>query len=667
MGNLLSIDYGNQSTFSNQERKDMICVNDAYLKTFIPSHHERNIQNISGMDQACANKMFSNAPPASNNNNIGEHSSENYFKNKEALESSSMKKEIKVLDHMNHTATTEDTVPFCKQRSHDSKQSYNLNAKVNKETPLCDDKTVSYAGTGIKKIGANAINSMHILNEEKLKRFNKMVTLGIPLEAVIQKMTLENCTKDEITAFQTTHEGGNGAKTQQIPCKGYSEQYMSTMNKIEGHSKDKNHDQIATYKKMLSCKVPHQCVIHKMIQDGIASETIQHFVESNGIIISHFNLLPMPPKVEKVNVTTRQKIHWTSISKDKIKDSLWACTENTESLLIDDGDIKNVQELFAVGRTSGSSAKQITFSKKNECRCSVIDTKRSYNISIGLAQYKGFETYDQLCHAVASLDSSKLNREQIENMISLLPSDDEMKNVNEYVGGYEHFGKTEKFFLAVSKIPKFRQKLNVFLYIQQFEENTKSLHEQLIKFDEACRDIVSNKKLANILKRLLFIGNCVNESSGRPKSEGITIDSLIKTANKVGTDGKTKLIDVVTANFLKQDKTGDSITFWDELKSVSSASRIDIQDCTIALKSIQHGLMNINNVIDTIMKDDSRQDALCSIHNQNNNFIHHARNFLTSTHSLRDKLEHEYLAAEQSYKKLCIFFAEEPSICKVRN
>lgn len=516
-----------------------------------------------------------------------------------------------------------------------------------------------------------AINSNHILTKDKFMKFNTMIKLGIPLDAVAQKMAFENCTRGEIDAFKQSYKGGdNGTRiagNTSCSTSDHSEQYATTIVSKMCQSKDTCGQELGTYKKMLSCKVPPQCVVHKMIQDGIASETIQSFANCNGMDISHLNL-PLPPIVEKANIN-RKKIHWKSIPKDKIKHSLWASTEGCDNIHFDDCDIKNVQELFAIAKTSsGSITKCIKSSKTNKQRYSFVDAKRSYNISIALAQYKGFETYDELCNAVASLDASKVNREQIENMISLLPSDVEMKNVHSYTGSFEHLGNTEKFFLSVSKIPKFRQKLNVFLYIQQFEENRKSLHEQLMRLNDACRDIVKNYKLSKILKLLLIISNFVNESAGKPKVEGIRIDSLIKTASKIGSDGKTRLIDIATANILKQaKKNADSITFWDELRSVSSASRIDIQDCATALKSIHAGLTNVKNVIDNIMKDFSTEDYVCSIDEKNGTFIQYASKFLSSATVLCDELENHYLSAEQSYKKLCMFFAEEPSTCKVCN
>ena len=47
---------------------------------------------------------------------------------------------------------------------------------------------------------------------------------------------------------------------------------------------------------------------------------------------------------------------------------------------------------------------------------------------------------------------------------------------------------------------------------------------------KACDEVVENKKLGGILRRLLAIGNIMNESAaGKSKTAGIAPDSLIKT------------------------------------------------------------------------------------------------------------------------------------------
>lgn len=99
-------------------------------------------------------------------------------------------------------------------------------------------------------------------------------------------------------------------------------------------------------------------------------------------------------------------------------------------------------------------------------------------------------------------------------------SDSRLKNCNVQTVG---LGRAELFFLAVMKIDRFQQKLSSFKYSLQFDEQTKALSSSLHVLASACDEVMGSNKLAGLLKRLLAIGNLMNESSGKPKAIGITL------------------------------------------------------------------------------------------------------------------------------------------------
>ena len=508
--------------------------------------------------------------------------------------------------------------------------------------------------------------------DTKSKKYTKMLLLGIPLEALVHKMAKDGVDKNNVEAFKIANDD-TGTRQKELP----PPKYNGEAKIIEAKEVINKDPSLTKYKKMLSVGIPVQSVANKMRQDGVARDTIQIFEVAHGLVKSASRSplrqlnLPCPPVLQAKKRRTSvamQKIHWKPVSQDRLQHSLWA-NENEGETSIDDVEVKELEHLFAKKMVAKQQKKPTASETKKMEKVSLIDAKRSYNIAISIAQFKSFQTYDDLCAAVVSLDSSKLNCEQLQRMTALLPSQDEIKSLREYKGQENSLGRAEKFLLAISRIPNFSQKLQNFAFILQFPDIANELREALIGLGTACKDIVNNKNLANIMKRLLAIGNLLNEGAGHPKAAGITLDSLLKTATKTGTDGKTKVIDVVVANFMKQGEGGHSIEFWTELKNVNNASRIDLLDCKNSLREIRNGMNRAKQAHDAEANDpESSQAKELEMNDSGSNvFTERCGDFLTGASQVLAQLELALEATEEEFNKLCLFFAEDPSTCKVSN
>jgi hypothetical protein len=508
--------------------------------------------------------------------------------------------------------------------------------------------------------------------DTKSKKYTKMLLLGIPLEALVHKMAKDGVDKDNVEAFKIANDD-TGTRQKELP----PPKYNGEAKIIEAKEVINKDPSLTKYKKMLSVGIPVQSVANKMRQDGVARDTIQIFEVAHGLVKSASRSplrqlnLPCPPVLQAKKRRTSvamQKIHWKPVSQDRLQHSLWANVNEGETS-IDDVEVKELEHLFAKKMVAKQQKKPTASETKKMEKVSLIDAKRSYNIAISIAQFKSFQTYDDLCAAVVSLDSSKLNCEQLQRMTALLPSQDEIKSLREYKGQENSLGRAEKFLLAISRIPNFSQKLQNFAFILQFPDIANELREALIGLGTACKDIVNNKNLANIMKRLLAIGNLLNEGAGNPKAAGITLDSLLKTATKTGTDGKTKVIDVVVANFMKQGEGGHSIEFWTELKNVNNASRIDLLDCKNSLREIRNGMNRVKQAHDAEANDpESSQAKELEMNDSGSNiFTERCGDFITGASQTLAQLELALEATEEEFNKLCLFFAEDPSTCKVSN
>ena len=512
-----------------------------------------------------------------------------------------------------------------------------------------------------------------IENDSSVAKYMKMGTVGIPAQAVANKMRQDGVDKKKIAAFEFvnglaychSHRGS-------VPCERKGDTNLDSKTTIEeAKALIENDSSVAKYMKMGTVGIPAQAVANKMRQDGVDKKKIAAFEFVNGLAYCHSHRGPVPklslppPPLQTSSRRTSvamQKIHWKPVSQERVGNSLWASATDSESA-IDDSEVRELENLFGARKPNPVRKKggSISSQKPKKEKVCLIDAKRSYNITISLAQFKAFKKFEDLCEAVICLDSSRLNGEQLQNMMALTPTQDEMRKMQGYNGTSDGLGRAESFFLSISKTPRFIPKLNTFIFVQQFPDNAKELLRTLVKLRSACKDIVSNQTLAGILKRLLAIGNLVNEGAGKPKAAGITMDSLLKTANKTGTDGKTRVIDVVVANFMKQDEEGASIAFWTELKSVNEAARINMHDCKNSLRDIQNGIKKVKVSVDSeenLEASTEKSEASSAL------FLERSKNFLTISTKISNDVETKVEEAERSFETLCMFFAEDPKSCK---
>ena len=203
------------------------------------------------------------------------------------------------------------------------------------------------------------------------------------------------------------------------------------------------------------------------------------------------------------------------------------------------------------------------------------------------------------------------------------------------------------------KIPRFTQKLEVFQYSLQFDDQVQSLTSSLQALGSACDEVVGSKKLAGILRRLLQIGNLMNESTGKPEAKGITLDSLIETAKKKSNDGRIMVIDLVVSQTLAKNLDVD---FWSDMPNVRDATRLDLDDIRLLLRDIQKGSQSVKHSIQA-----EKAESLPS-----EPFLAQLEPFLAKANGSIENVKNLVSRVEEKVKSLCSFFAEDQKTCKVR-
>jgi hypothetical protein len=162
--------------------------------------------------------------------------------------------------------------------------------------------------------------------------------------------------------------------------------------------------------------------------------------------------------------------------------------------------------------SSKSDSRRKSLGSKPE-KVHLIELRRANNTEIMLTKVK--MPLPDLVSAALALDQSTLDVDQVENLIKFCPTKEEMELLKNYTGDKENLGKCEQFFLELMKVPRMESKLRVFSFKIQFGSQVADLRKSLNTIDSSCDEIRSSLKLKEIMKKILLLGNTLNQGTAR--------------------------------------------------------------------------------------------------------------------------------------------------------
>ncbi|GJZ84345.1 formin-like protein 20 [Tanacetum coccineum] len=203
--------------------------------------------------------------------------------------------------------------------------------------------------------------------------------------------------------------------------------------------------------------------------------------------------------------------------------------------------------------------------------------RRANNTLIMLTKVK--MEYPQIVEAILAMNDELLDADQLENILKFCPTKEETDQLKNYQGDKELLGKCEEYFLELMKVPRMESKVNCFLFKIQF--NTQ-LFFQLAEFKKslnivnaACDEVDTvrkSDKLKGIMKRILYLGNTLNQGTARGSAVGFKLDSLLKL-----TDTRSSISKMTLMHYLCKvlaSKAPDLLDFHEDLVSLEAATKV---------------------------------------------------------------------------------------------
>ncbi|KAJ0834251.1 putative formin, FH2 domain-containing protein [Helianthus annuus] len=107
-------------------------------------------------------------------------------------------------------------------------------------------------------------------------------------------------------------------------------------------------------------------------------------------------------------------------------------------------------------------------------------------------------------------------------------------------------GECEQFFLELMKVPRMESKLRVFLFKVQFNTQVNFMlsgfKKTLNTIQSACYEIRTSVKLKEIMKRILYLDNVLNQRTDRGSAIDFKLDSLLQFTDTRASNSKMTLV-----------------------------------------------------------------------------------------------------------------------------
>ncbi|KAI4340123.1 hypothetical protein MLD38_024991 [Melastoma candidum] len=317
-------------------------------------------------------------------------------------------------------------------------------------------------------------------------------------------------------------------------------------------------------------------------------------------------------------------------------------------------DVTELETLFsaAVPKSADAGKDRRKSAGPKTDKVTLIDLRRANNTEIMLTKVKmplpdmisfPSKTDECSCFNMPSLRSGKPHK--------VLPNKGEMELLKNYTGDKELLGKCEQYFLELMKVPRVESKLRVFSFKIQFGSQISEFRKSLTNVSSACEEVRNSDKLKEIMKRILFLGNVLNQGTARGSAIGFKLDSLLKLSDTRATNNKMTLMHFLCKKLA--DKNPELLDFHRDLGSLEIASKIQLKSLAEEMQAIIKGLEKVKQELSASENDGAVSDV----------FRKTLKQFITTAEGEVGSLTNLYSTVGRNADALALYFNEDPAKC----
>ncbi|CAI9283995.1 unnamed protein product [Lactuca saligna] len=345
-------------------------------------------------------------------------------------------------------------------------------------------------------------------------------------------------------------------------------------------------------------------------------------------------------------------LHWNKVTR-ALQGSLWEeLQRHGEPQSVPEFDVSELETLFSAivpkKATSKEADKKKAASSKPE-KIHLIDLRRANNTEIMLTKVK--MPLPDMVKAMLAMDEELVDSDQVENCLKFCPTKEEMEQLKNFTGDYETLGKCEQYFLELMKVPRMEAKLNVFMFKIQFNVQLTEFKKSLNTVNSACDEVRKSTKLKEIMKRILYLGNTLNQGTARGAAVGFKLDSLLKLTDTRSSTSKMTLMHYLCK--VLASKSPSLLDFHEDLVSLEAATKIQLKVLAEEMQAILKGLEKVKQELAASANDGPVSEGF---HRTLKEFIGQSEAEVTSVTNF-------YSIVGKNADALALYFGEDPARC----
>ncbi|XP_014916434.1 FH1/FH2 domain-containing protein 1 [Poecilia latipinna] len=277
--------------------------------------------------------------------------------------------------------------------------------------------------------------------------------------------------------------------------------------------------------------------------------------------------LPSPCKGAGIKSHTL-KLHWRELQNLTPlprmtrfgKQTIWAGLEPVQL------DKNRLEYLFESKATSTSF--KVVSGRQKLSTISVLGMKRSNIITIALSSLPPPRL---LPPAIYSMDSSVLDREDIQRLEALIPTEEELSLINEAKAQNPHapLAQAELCLLTLGEIPHLSTRLQLWTFALDYDSLEKEIAEPLFHLKLAMEQLAASQTFRCILATVLAIGNFLNGC----KARGFELSYLGKLSQVRDTHTRQPLLHHVCVLLLQLYPQSSDL--YSDITAVTKAGKCD--------------------------------------------------------------------------------------------
>ncbi|WVZ18654.1 hypothetical protein V8G54_005976 [Vigna mungo] len=207
------------------------------------------------------------------------------------------------------------------------------------------------------------------------------------------------------------------------------------------------------------------------------------------------------------------------------------------------------------------------------------------------------------------------------------------------------------YFLELMKVPRVESKLRVFSFKIQFGTQITEFKKSLHTVNSACEEVRNSFKLKEIMKKILYLGNTLNQGTARGSAVGFKLDSLLKLTDTRASNSKMTLMHFLCK--VLAERFPGLLDFHLDLISLEAATKIQLKSLAEEMQAIIRGLEKVKQELAASEKDGPVTEV----------FRKTSKEFIAVAGSEVASVTNLYSVVGRNADALALYFGEDPARC----